>query len=100
MSIEKENFPNPLEEERNTNIENAESFDVLYEVIRKMGVIRGTQKSYSSEEIIKVIERVRHGHRQIEFLTRSYGIRDAVKRLLESDKVYQKYTKGSRAKKY
>ncbi len=88
MSIEKENFPNPLKEERNTIIENAESFDVLYEVIRTMGEIRGAQKNSSSEEIIKVIERVRHGHRQIDFVTRSYRIRDVVERLLESDKVF------------
>ena len=59
-----------------------------------MREIEGAQKAYSPEEVIKVIERVRHGHRDIDFVTRSYGIRDAVERLLVEDKIYKKYTKG------
>ena len=96
MSIE--DFSIPLEREAK-GAEGVESFDVLYEVIRGAGKIHGTHKNYTPEEIIKVIERVRHGHRSIEFVTRSYGIREAVERLLENDKVYQKYTRGSKAKK-
>ena len=97
MSIE--DFPNPLEQEERQGVENTESFEGLYELIRYIGEVQGTQKTYVSEELIKVIERVRHGHRSIDFITRSHGIRDAVERLLENDKVYQKYIKGSKAKK-
>lgn len=93
-----ENFPNPLEKEGNTDIENAKTFDILYEIIGTMDMISGTQKAYTPKELITIIERVRHGHRDIEFVTRSYGIRDAVERLLESDKVYQKHVKGVRQK--
>ena len=96
MSIE--DSPNSLEK-KGHNLERAESFDSLYEAIRSIGEVEGTQKTYSSEEVIKVIERVRHGHRSIDFVTRSYGIRDAVERLLVDNKTYQKYTKGNRAKK-
>lgn len=93
MSLEKIDFPNPLEEERNMDIENAESFDALYDAIRALDNIQGTVKSFTPEQLIKVIERVRHGHRPIEYVTRSYGIRAAVERLLENDKIYQKYRK-------
>ncbi len=98
MSIEKENFSNPLEEEKNPDIENATSFDALYEVIRSMGEIKGTRRSYTPEQLIKKIEQVRHGHRPINFVTRSHGIRNAVERLLENDRIYQKYIKRSEAK--
>ncbi|MFH0873910.1 MAG: hypothetical protein V1846_03710 [Candidatus Komeilibacteria bacterium] len=97
MSIE--GIPNPLEGEKNINIENARSFDDLYAEIKTLGEIGGTSKDYSPERMIKIIERVRHGHRPIEFVTRSYGIRAAVARLLENDDVYRKYTEGSKAKK-
>ncbi len=98
ISMSIEDFQNPLEKETK-GIESVESFESLYKVIRNTGEIKGTLKNYTPDEVIKVIERVRHGHRSIEFVTRSYGIRDAVERLLENDKLYQKYTKGSRAKK-
>lgn len=99
MSIEKGDSLNPIEGKKSTGIEDAESFDALYEAIRTIGEIQGTKKNYTPEQLVKVIERVRHGHRPLEFVTRSYGIRDSVERLLANDKVYQKYAKGSKAPK-
>jgi len=75
------------------------SFDELYEFICGIGPIEGTQKIYTPEELFKIIERVRHGHRSIDFITCNYGIRDAVKRLLETDKTFLKYTNGNKAKR-
>lgn len=86
-----ENFENnPLEEEK-IGIENATSFDMLYEILKEVESIRGTQKTYDAETLRKKIEQARHGHKEINVITRSYGIRDAVERLLENDRVYQKY---------
>ena len=58
-----------------------------------MKEIEGTLKTYTPDQLILIIERVRHGHRPIEFITRSYDIRDAVERLLQNDKIYLKYAK-------
>ena len=83
-------IPNQRENIR-IGFENATNFDELYDMIRAKGEIEGTQKIYSADEVIKVIERVRHGHRDITFVTRSYGLHDTVKRLSSSDKIYRKY---------
>lgn len=91
-------WENPLEGEQ-IGLENATSFEELYEIIRAHGPIQGTQEEYLPPEIIKTVEQVRHGHRSTNFITRSFGIRAIVERLITSDAVFQKYTKGSKAKK-
>ena len=96
MSAE-ENFSNSPE--GRNDIENADSFEALYEAIRVIGEVQGTRKRYTPEQLIKAIEQVRHGHSSTKFITRSHSIRDAVDRLLPNDKIHHKYTKGSRAKK-
>ena len=85
-------FSNPLEQ-KNIGLEHVQSFDELYQSIRQMKEIEGTLKTYTPDQLILIIERVRHGHRPIEFITRSYDIRDAVERLLQNDKIYLKYAK-------
>lgn len=77
----------------------ASDFDELYDAIKHLGVVKGTQKDYSAAQLILKIEQVRHGHRMLNFITRSRGIREAVELLLQNDKIYQKYTQGSKAKK-
>ncbi|MFA6227971.1 MAG: hypothetical protein WC668_02175 [Patescibacteria group bacterium] len=79
--------------------ENIISFEELYDFIEAQGEIHGSIKSYDAPMLRKIIERVRHGHRPIEFVTNTMGIRDTVQRLLPDDPVYLKYTKGSKAKK-
>ena len=83
---------NPLEQ-KNIGLEHVQSFDELYQSIRQMEKIEGTLKTYTPDQLILIIERVRHDHRTIEFITRSYGIRGAVERLLKNDKIYLKYAK-------
>lgn len=71
--------------------EECECFDELYAYIKSKGEIVGSQKIYQAYELIKKIEQVRHGHRDISFITRTDGIRDAVIKLLKNDHVYAKY---------
>ena len=94
MSIE--GFQNPLEN-KEIGLEESTSFDSLYENLRGLDTVQGTRKEYTVEELIKKIEAVRHGHKDLILLTRSFGIRETVERLLADDPVYQKYTKGSRS---
>lgn len=95
MSVE--NFANHLENEK-IGLQNAATFDELYELLEVFGKVQGSQKSYTPQELRTKIEQVRHGHRPLESVTRSHGLREAVERLLENDAVYFKYTKGSKAK--
>lgn len=84
---------NPLERER-VGIQDAGSFDELFDLLETLaemeGGIHGTQKTYSPQELRKQIDRVRNGHRSINSITRSYGIRDKVEELLQDDRVYKK----------
>lgn len=91
-----------IETNREKNIENdisqCQSFDELYKIIKKLKHVEGSQKTYLSDELIKYIERVRHGHRNILFITRTHGIRDIVKKLLPADKIFKKYRAKPKAK--
>lgn len=90
MNFEYNEQGNPLEHD-SIGIENVVSFDELYEKLRAFGNIEGSQKFYTPEMLIKKIEQVRHGHSNLLFITRSYGLRDVVARLLLEDAVYKKY---------
>ncbi len=95
-------FPEkPQKNEQNSSpeAEKINSFEELYAFLRSKKEIHGSWKSYSPDTLIKTIERVRHGHLPLDFITRTMNIRDTVERLLSNDKVYLKYTKGSKAKK-
>lgn len=88
-----------LEQNPSSELESITSFEELYDFIKDQGEIQGTRKKYTSDDLIKIIERVRHGHRPIEWVTNTKGIRDIVEQLLVDDKVYLKYTQGSKFKK-
>ncbi|MDD5342552.1 MAG: hypothetical protein PHI73_04450 [Patescibacteria group bacterium] len=76
---------NPIEREGG-GIETATSFDELYVAIRAQGKIVGSREEYEPEEIIDLIEGVRLGGIRLNYVTRSNGIRDAVRRLLQVEK--------------
>ncbi len=85
-----------FEQSTSPELEKVTSFEELYAFIESQGEIHGTHTTYKSGDLRKIIERVRHGHRPIEWITRNMGIRDTVEKLLVNDRVYLKYTKGSR----
>ncbi|MFA6198189.1 MAG: hypothetical protein WC734_03510 [Patescibacteria group bacterium] len=81
--MENIDFPNPRENET-MGIEYAASFESLYDILRGMGEVVGTAKTYTADELIRKIDDVRRGDRDISFITRSHGIRSAVERLLKN----------------
>ncbi|MBI2109439.1 MAG: hypothetical protein HYT93_04705 [Parcubacteria group bacterium] len=86
--------------EKDEAVEKAVSFDALYEVINNIGVVvEESQKKYTPEELIKIIERVRHGNMSPQDVARAFGLRLKVEELLETDPIFKKYTQGSRGKK-
>lgn len=74
-------------------VERATSFEELFKVIQEIKEIKGESGIYTADYVIKRIEQIRHGHRDITFVTRGMGIRDKVSLLLSEDKVFKKYSK-------
>lgn len=74
-------------------INHATTFDELHEIISGLAEIKGESGTYSPADVIKRIEQVRHGHRDIGFVTRAFGLRDKVESMLPDDKVFKKYSK-------
>ena len=85
---------NPKENEK-IGIEEATSFEDLYEMLKILGDIEGTGRSYTPDKIIEYIEQVRRDEMDIGYITRSHGIRSTVEKLLKNDKVYQEIVKRS-----
>ena len=68
------------------------SFDELYALIREMGTIPGTKKSYSPEELIDIMTLIRRGDCPPNFMPRTLGLREVVNHLLKNDPEYQDRT--------
>lgn len=78
-----------LDEEGQLNrglIEEASSFDDLYETLRQIGGVEGTGKFYPAQKLIECIDGVRSGLISIGYVTRTHGLRDKVEQLLLKDK--------------
>lgn len=66
------------------DINEVTSFHALYEALKQIpGQIEGGHATYDSEELMRRIEQVRKGQASLTYVTRTYGIRDAVEKLLE-----------------
>ena len=71
-------------------IETANSIDELYQAINALGGIYGRPKEdgsrdyFAAQNLIQIIEQVRSGGRTINHITRSEGLREKVRQLLES----------------
>ncbi|MBU0707611.1 hypothetical protein KKG41_04530 [Patescibacteria group bacterium] len=80
--------PSESMESESIGAEKVTSLEELYDLIRSKGEIAGSKKLYTADQIIQKIELVRTRQRAINTIPRTYGIRDAVERLLLTDKVY------------
>lgn len=91
-------MPNRQEakEEDDSRIMGASSFEELYELIAALAVVPGSQSRHSADDLKKKIEQVRHGHRDITAVTRTFGLRKKVEQLLPSDETYRKYVLASK----
>ncbi|MEI6810473.1 MAG: hypothetical protein WCK60_00275 [Candidatus Nomurabacteria bacterium] len=63
-------------------IQTAQSFSALYFFINELGTIRGSRLTYTPEQLIDLIDRVRIGKLHLDVITSSFGIRDKVEELL------------------
>jgi len=64
------------------DISKAENFGQLTFTLRHIPSIQGSSENYTSEFLLKSIQDVRDGLRPINSITRTYGLRDAVKNCL------------------
>lgn len=62
-----------------------ENFNQLYSVLEKLGSLEGSQTTYSSAELKKLIEEVRTGAKTADYVTRTGGLRMQVIRLAAAD---------------
>ena len=63
-------------------ITNASDLESLCAAINEIGGVRGTLKDYSAEILIRKIREVQAGERTLSYITRTYGLRDKVRELL------------------
>src|SRR5271170_6033260 len=66
------------------NVEGARNIEDLYEIIKGFENVPGTE-AQTPQEVVDRIEAVRNGQEKIEAVTRQYGIRQKVAKLLVSD---------------
>lgn len=65
------------------NIQKAKNFDELYFILKATGNIKGTHKSYTPDELIELIKKVRKRKLPVEYITRRAGLRHKVLELLQ-----------------
>lgn len=85
-----------IENESRRKIFECVSFDDLYRVLSSIGDIQGSQKVYSPGDVKLKIEQIRHGHRDISYITTTFGLRTKVEELLQNDSVHIKYVLNRR----
>ena len=80
----KENKNTDLENEK--KIKDSKNFGELFYALNDAGNIKGSEKSYSGEELISIINKVRSGELDIDYVTRTHGLREKVFLLMDQEK--------------
>lgn len=70
---------------RFTEVRQVDSFANLYNLIQKFDVIVGSSEVFSADKLKMIIEKVRQGDLGIEYVTRTYGLRDKVQELINKE---------------
>lgn len=78
------------EQEKTQRIQAANTIDDLKTAILHLKIIETSNGSVAALEVIRRIDQVRNGHRSLDFVTRTYGIRARLQGLLADDRVYKK----------
>lgn len=77
-------FPKSEETRAETIINSAQSFDQLKSGLQELGRIKGSDGNiYSADELCDMVENVKEGTLSVNFLTRTFGLREKVRFLLE-----------------
>jgi hypothetical protein len=91
MSLENPGSGNKYEQQKELNeaekeaaIRGTYTFDQLYSAPDKVGSIQGSQGTFEAEQLQDKINRVRSGAIDLNYITRTHGLRDTVERLLQS----------------
>jgi hypothetical protein len=71
--------------EKERTIRRSYNFDQLYSAIDEVGSIQGSQELFQPADLKEKIARVREGKLDITYITRTFGLRETVSRLLEPD---------------
>ncbi len=71
--------------ERSRSISLATDFDGLFKEIEKIGAVKGGSKVYDVKELMDLINGVKDGRVHTSYITRSFGLRQKVIRLLGLD---------------
>ena len=78
-----------LENIRNTKISKVTSFDELFEVLNKIGIIETNKGGLvPPSSFIRIINQIRNREIPIEKITRDAGLRDKVVELLKGEKIH------------
>ncbi len=69
----------------------ASSFEELFRNIKNHQIeITGSDgKTYNTDELITIIDKVRHGELDIDYITRKYGLREKVYELMKIEALRQ-----------
>jgi hypothetical protein len=89
LAMEKTSYVVEEDDQKRINIEqvqSAKNFEELFLAIGEGKEIQGTQKSYSSEELVALINRVREGE-SLNLITRSCGLRQKVSDLIQIEDI-------------
>ena len=65
------------------DIFSSQNFDQLNFTLKHLGGVQGSQDFYPSDFLIPLIDSIRRGEKPLKNVTRSYGLRDTVGRLLQ-----------------
>jgi hypothetical protein len=71
--------------EKEKTIRSSHTFEQLYSALDKVGSIKGSSELFQPEDLKSKIERVRAGTLDLNFITRTFGLRETVAELLEQD---------------
>ncbi len=63
-------------------IDDVNDFDQLKEAIKRVSFVQGSQTTYKSGDLIKLVDEVREGKRPLEEITRTGSLRDKTQELL------------------
>lgn len=86
LQNERPNKNENLENTENQIFTQAQSFKELYEMMDRIGTIRGSKQDFSAEELKALINLSRNGGAGMSFIPRTGGLRQRVIELLEIEK--------------
>ncbi len=72
-------------EEKENLIRGAQNFEELYQVLEQIGFLAGSGDDFESYELIDMIEKVRKGELDTDFITRAGGLREKVEELMRME---------------